>query len=150
MRIAALTLFVLTLIAIPTFTFAEDKPATQPSADAETPTLIQASDKDAITANMDKDVVIEGVIEKAEWSGSGKVMKADFKDAAASKLATVIFVKSREKFDAAYGGDVTKALTGAKVRVKGKLKDFKGSPEIVLDQPNQITIVDAATSQPAK
>src|SRR5262245_8158838 len=100
------------------------KPTTQPSSEsgAETPTLIKPDDKDALTANMDKDVVIEGVIEKAEWSSTGKVMRASFKDSGESKLQVIIFVKDREKFDKAFNEDVCRTLTSAKVRVKGKLK----------------------------
>jgi hypothetical protein len=93
---------------------------------------------------MDKAVVVEGTIDKADWSKSGKVMIATFKDADESKLSAIIFVANREKFDSAFSGDVTKALAGAKVRLKGKLKDYKGSPEMVLDTPDQVTIVEAA------
>ena len=136
-----------TLLVLSAQTFAAEpatKPASQPSADAESPTLLKPDDKDALIANLDKDVVIEGVIETAAWSSSGKVMNAKFKDSGESKLQVIVFVKNREKFDNAFSGDVTKALSGAKVRIKGKLKDYKGSPEIVLDQVNQITVVEAA------
>ena len=140
-----------TIIAIAAFTFAAntfayDKPASQPTSQgsATDATAIAPNDKDAIAAGMDKEVVIEGVIDKAEWSGSGKVMKATFKDAADTKLSAIIFVKAREAFDKAFSGDVSKALSGAKVRIKGKLKDFKGSPEMVLDTVDQVTIVEAA------
>ncbi len=146
MRTIGFSVLLATIIAIAALTFApstfaDDKPASQPTTDA---TAIAPNDKDAITAGMDKDVVIEGVIEKAEWSSSGKVMKATFKDAAETKLSAIIFVKTRESFDKAFSGDVSKALTGAKVRITGKLKDFKGSPEVVLDKVEQVTIVEAA------
>jgi hypothetical protein len=136
-----LWLILISICAAASLTLADDKPASQPTTDAA---VIQANDKDALTANMDKAVVIEGTIDTAAWSSSGKVMKATFKDAADSKLSAIIFVANREKFDTAFSGDIAKALTGAKVRLKGKLKDYKGSPEIVLDAPDQVTIVEAA------
>src|SRR5258708_29351611 len=113
------------IVCVSRFTFAEDKPASppssqpasQPAADGNTPTLVAPGDKDALAANMDKDVVVEGVVDKAEWSSSGKVMKASFKEGGDTKLVVILFVKNREKFDAAFSGDVTKTLGGAKVRV---------------------------------
>jgi DNA/RNA endonuclease YhcR with UshA esterase domain len=137
---------VLTILLCAGITFADDKPASQPS-DSSNSTLIKPQDHDAIVANMDKDVAIEGKIDKAEWSKSGKIMIATFDGGAETKLQAVVFVKDREKFDNAFSGDVSKALAGAKVRVTGKLKDYKGSPEVVLDKPEQITIVEAAPTE---
>jgi DNA/RNA endonuclease YhcR with UshA esterase domain len=137
----------LTVILCAALSFADDKPTTQP-ADADA-AVIKPEDHDAIVANMDKDVVIEGTIDKAEWSKSGKVMIATFEGGAETKLQAVLFVANREKFDSAFSGDVSKALTGAKVKIKGKLKDYKGSPEVVMDKPDQITIVEAAAEKPA-
>ena len=42
------------------------------------PTLIQASDADAVKAATNTETVVEGVIESAEWSSTGKVMNAKF------------------------------------------------------------------------
>ena len=122
--------------------FADDAPTSQPTTDVS---AIKPGDKDAITANIDKDVVIEGVIDKAVWSGTGKVMKATFKDGAETKLSAIIFVKNREAFDKAFSGNVTEALTGATVRIKGKLKEYRDAPEIVIDNVDQVTIVEPAT-----
>jgi DNA/RNA endonuclease YhcR with UshA esterase domain len=132
------------LIATLTFVcpaFADEKPATQPTTDA---TVIAISDKDALLANKDKEVIVEGTIDKADWSSSGKVLKATFKDDGGSKFSLVVFVKNREKFDQAFAGDVGKSLTGAKVRVKGKIGEYRDTPQIVLDTPDQVTVVEAA------
>src|SRR5438874_1954105 len=91
-------LILLTTLFCATITFADDKPASQPSDNA---TAIKPDDKDAIAANMDKDVVIEASIDKAEWSKTGKVLVATFKDGAETKLQAILFVKNREKFDKA-------------------------------------------------
>src|SRR5438132_9449968 len=107
MRVMRLILLVLTILAASRIGFADDKPASQP-ADSSAQAILSPGDKDAIAANLDKDVVVEGIIDKAEWSGSGKVMKATFKDGADTKLQAIIFVKNREKFDQAFSGDVSK------------------------------------------
>lgn len=139
-------LLLIGLLWVAPCTFADDKPASQPTT-AGSQSVIAAGDKDALTANMNKEATIEGTIDKAEWSSTGKVMKATFKEGADTKVAAIVFVKNRDKFDQAFSGHVSKALTGAKVRLKGKLKEFKGSPEIVLDDVNQVTIVEAAPAQ---
>jgi len=75
-----------------------------------------------------------------------------FKD---SDVRVAAFSRIKDKLDQAFSGDVAKTLTGAKVRIKGKLADFKGHPEIMVNQTTQITILepaggDSATSKPAK
>jgi DNA/RNA endonuclease YhcR with UshA esterase domain len=119
-----------------------EPPATQPSDDK--PILVDVSDKAAVDAALNKDVFLEGVVESAAWAPSGKVMRIQFKNTTESKVQAVIFEKKRVDFDQAFGGDVTKALTGARVRIKGKLKDYKGRPEVTLDQISQLTILDEA------
>jgi DNA/RNA endonuclease YhcR with UshA esterase domain len=121
------------------------------------PAVVHVSDKDGMAANMNKEAIVEGTVTKAEWSRSGAVMNIDFKDAEQTRFLAVIFVRQREKMDTAFGGDVGKALTGAKVRLKGKLQEyggrseaFKGRPQIILTDTTQITIVEPApATQPA-
>ncbi|MGH7179321.1 MAG: OB-fold nucleic acid binding domain-containing protein [Tepidisphaeraceae bacterium] len=110
------------------------------------PALIKVSDKAAIDAAMDKEVVLDGVVETAAWSASGKVLRIEFKDAGDSKIMAVAFDKNKEDLNEAFSGDVTKALVGAHVRIRGTLKDYKGRPEVVINVPNQVTIVEAGPS----
>ncbi len=123
--------------------------SSQPSS---APSVVQATDADAIKSATNSDVIVEGVIESAAWSSSGKVMNGKFKD---SDVRVAAFSRIKDKLDQAFSGDVAKTLTGAKVRIKGKLADFKGHPEIMVNQTTQITILepasgDSATSKPAK
>jgi DNA/RNA endonuclease YhcR with UshA esterase domain len=119
---------------------ADDAPATQP---ATQPAVIPVTDTAAIRAKNGQTITIEGVIESAKWSGSGKVMNVRFKDVK-DGVSVAVFQKNKDKFDAAFGGDTAKKFTGAKVQVTGALKDFKGRPEIVIENPEQVTIVEAA------
>ena len=113
------------------------------------PAVIDVKNSDAIVAAKGKDsATVEGVISSAEWSRSGKVMNISFKD---SDLVAAAFEKNRPKLDEAFNGDLAKSLTGAKVRLKGKIADYRGKPQIIITTGDQITIVDAAPStQPAQ
>lgn len=132
--------------------FGADAPTTAPTSQ---PAIIHAGDKAAIDANMDKDVVVDGLCSLADWSGSGKVMNLRFEGTQMSKFSAVVFVKNRDKIDAAFGGNAAVAWTGAKLRIKGKLELFvnkaKGSvgvPEIKIDDPSQVTVVELPATQP--
>jgi hypothetical protein len=139
-------LFTLLIAAVSIVSFARggDDPTTQH-------TVISASDKKAIDENMGKEVVIVGEIASAAWSGSGKVMNVEFKDADESRLLAVVFERNRERLDEMFNGDLAKALTGAKVRLMGKLQEYggrdekwKGRPQIIIDRSSQITIIEPA------
>ena len=132
------------LLALVAFTFARAQDATTQSA------VISVSDKDALTAAKDTETTIEGKIEKAEWSKSGKVFNIDFADNTSGVLVA-LFEKSKTKFEEAFGGDLGTTLTGSKVRIKGKIGTYGGkSPayegrlQIVLSQTSQLTIVEPA------
>ncbi|MDW8262640.1 MAG: hypothetical protein RMJ35_08945 [Phycisphaerales bacterium] len=121
--------------------FADDPPAGH--------VVIDASDKAAIDQHMNRHVIVTGEIQRAAWSRSGKVLNIEFKNTQESKLIAVIFERKRKEFDEAFGGDVAKALSGAKVRLEGTIKPYggreeakKGWPQIILDQITQITIVE--------
>ena len=131
---------------------ADEAPAAPASQPSSAPTLIQASDADAVKAATNTETVVEGVIESAEWSSTGKVMNAKFKD---SDLRAAAFSGIKDQLDKAFSGDAAKTLTGSKVRIRGKVSEFKGHPEIMVKQTSQITILepasgDAAASKPAK
>lgn len=144
---ARATTTLMTIALLARLAAGQDQPATAPA-------IIQASDKDAISAAMGTDVVIEGVIESAAWSRSGKVMNIEFRDSADSRILAVMFERIRADVDTAFGGDVAKSLTGAKVRIKGTLRPYggrseamKGRPQIIINDGNQITIIEPAPAE---
>lgn len=114
---------------------------------------IDATDTAAVTAAKDSDAVIQGKLEKVEWSKSGKVCNFTFENA--SGFMAVSFEKSKDKLNEAFGGDFAKQLTGATVKISGKVaaygghdKKFSDAMQIVIKDTNQITVVTPA-SQPA-
>ncbi|MBC8106046.1 MAG: OB-fold nucleic acid binding domain-containing protein [Anaerolineae bacterium] len=128
-----LTLFSGTLLA------RQEPPASQP-------VLVDVSDKAAVDAAMNKDVELEGVVRSATWNPKGSVFFVNFEKTEESKAMAVAFEKKREALDKSFSGDVGKALTGARVRIRGKLSDYKGKPQVIIDLPTQITILDPAPS----
>lgn len=152
----ATTLCVTAVLTIAFHSRAED-PATAPTTH---PSIIQASDKatidSVIAAAKDEEVVVEGLCTDAAWSNSGKVMNLKFDGAEESRFCAVVFVKHREKIDESFGGDATKAWSGAKLRIKGKLREYagkssamKGRPEITIAEASQVTVVELPTTRPA-
>ena len=139
----------MTIASIATAQDATSQPATsQPSDSGGGNAIIDVADKAAIDASKGKEVVVEGVVDTAAWSGSGKVMRIEFKGNQQSKLHAVVFASKKKDFDEAYSGDVAKTLTGARVRVKGKLEDYQNRPEIKISSTSQLTILEPGPSTP--
>jgi len=120
---------------------AADAPTTAP-ATTEPAAVISAGDKDALSSHMNNEATVEGVVADAKWSASGKVFIVKFQDADASQFQAAVFAKNKDAMEKAFDGDLTKALEGAKVQVKGKLQTFREHPEIMIDKPDQITVVE--------
>ena len=120
------------------------------------PILLDVSmEKSAFDQAIGKDVVVQGIVSTAAWSSSGKVMNIDFKNAGKSRFLAVIFERNRAKIDEGFGGDAAKAISGAKVRLRGALESYggavesmKGRPQLIINLGDQITILEpnSATS----
>ena len=115
------------------------------------PAEIDATNKAALDAAANKDVVVVGTIKQARWSGTGKVMNIEFDG---SPLVAAVFERSKDAVNAAFEGDAARKWTGAKVKLKGKLgkyggrqKDLADRPQIVIAKPDQVTIVEAAKKE---
>ena len=114
------------------------------------PAVIAVTDGEAIKARMGQTVAVEGQVDKAEWSKSGKVLNVNFKNLPQG-LLVVVFEKHKDKFNAAFDNDAAAAWTGAKVRVTGKVEEYggkdekmKGRPQIILQNPEQVVVVEKA------
>src|SRR6202034_4189294 len=96
------------------------------------------------------DVIVEGTISDAKWSTSGRVFLIKFKEADSSEFQGAIFSKNKDVMEKAFNGDLSTALEGAKVQIHGKLQTYREHPEILIDKPEQIVIVEKPpTTQPA-
>ncbi len=86
--------------------------------------------------NVGKNIIIEGTITKSH--NSGKVIFLNFKDGLNLYLTCVIFASDFGNFPE----KPEEFYLGKKVRVSGKVKEYKGAPEIVLSSQKQITLLN--------
>ena len=126
--------------------FAEDKPADAPA------TVVKVDDKDALKAAIDKkaSLTVEGTVSDAAWSSSGKVLVIHFEGAQTSQFSSVVFSKNKDKINKAFDDDVIKAIKGAKVQITGPVVEFKSNPEIVIDKPEQLKVIEKAAASDDK
>jgi hypothetical protein len=120
-----------------------------PVAVAQESTLIDVTDKAALEAAKDKNVTVHGKVLKAEWSGSGKVCNVTFEDA--PHFVGAAFEKNREKLDTAFGGDFAASMTGAEIKLSGKIAAYGGrdpamkeATQILITSTNQVTVLTPA------
>jgi len=105
------------------------------------PVLVSLADKQALAASMGKDVVVEGTVSDAQWSTSGKVFLVKFKEGEATRFQGAVFSKFREAMEKSFHGDLSNAFEGARIRISGKLQTYREHPEILIDDPKQITVL---------
>lgn len=144
------------LLALFLFTsaWAEEPPTEQPPGESQpAETVIEVTDKQAIDAAEGRHVTVQGVVASAQWSRTGKVMNIEFQGTEESRFFAVIFVNRRAEMDEAFGGDVGQALTGSTVRLRGVIRPFAGRdgdrpprPQMILERPSQITILERAST----
>ena len=159
--IAVAVVAVATFWALPLAAADKPKPKTDPAdpvekKDPKTSAPAQAADADpgndtievlhpndasAFKANMGKEVAVEGQVSDAAWSASGKVMQIKFAEAKDTQFMAAVFVKSRATLDQAFGGDMSKAISGKRVRVIGTVTEYKGKPEIKIEKADQLEIL---------
>jgi DNA/RNA endonuclease YhcR with UshA esterase domain len=108
------------------------------------PIAIDATDKAALDANQEKEVIVSGTIKTAQWSATGKVMNVEFEN---SPLILAVFERSKDEINKAFEGDAAKKWTGAKVKITGKLgkyggraKNYEGRPQIIVAKSDQVKI----------
>jgi aspartyl/asparaginyl-tRNA synthetase len=125
------------------------------SAQTTEPTVLKPDDP-RLHERLGQTVLIEGVVSSAEWSQTGKVMEIRFVGVSDAKgFTAVVFDRNRKVLDEAFDGDLAKSLSGATVRLKGKLRTYggrakalEGRIEMTLDKPEQITITAPSGNPP--
>jgi hypothetical protein len=108
------------------------RPSTRPTG----PAPLDPTDHAAIAAADGKRVTVEGVIQKVDWSKSGKVLRLSFDTddfAAPDVLIGVAFLAGKQQLTDALEGDPAQRLTGVRVRLTGSVKRFEKGYEIIFD-----------------
>jgi DNA/RNA endonuclease YhcR with UshA esterase domain len=102
------------------------------------PVVISASDKAAVQAAMPT-VTVVGVVESVNATES--VVTINFENTKDSQFCAVVLYGGREAVEAAFGGDIAKAITGKTIHVTGNVVLYRGRPEIVISKPEQLAVV---------
>ena len=118
-----------------------EAPAKGDDAAEDTIEVLHPNDASAFKANIGKEVAVEGRVSESSWSASGKVMQVKFAEAKDTQFMAAVFIKSRAALDKAFGGDMSQAISGKRVRVIGTVTEYKGKPEIVIEKASQLEIL---------
>ena len=115
--------------------------AAPPAANAAAPTVIAPGDRKALDASMGNEAIVEGTVSSAQWSASGAVFLVKFTDGDTSQFQGALLARNREPVEKAFG-DLANALEGAKIQLKGKLQMYREHPEILIEKPEQIVVLE--------
>ncbi len=108
--------------------------------------VIESTDAAGLKDALGKKITVTGKVSKADWSRTGKVMNVEFEES--PKFNATVFSRIKEKIDNAFAGDVSKAWTGAKLKITGKLEEYKEHYQIIINDPSQVTVMEAPTTAP--
>lgn len=116
------------------------EPATQPAA-------IDPTNAAAVKAAVGQEATVEGKVVSADWSASGKVLRATFAKKRGT-LELIIFQAQEKQMNKAFPPDIATALQGNQVRATGKIEEYRGRPEMIIRQTSQLKIISSPTTEP--
>ena len=102
--------------------------------------ILSVDDTEAILNHMGREVIVEGTVTSAFWVRN-QVMLITFREQEEGFLA-VAFARNREKLNGAFSGDMAKAVEGRTVRIRGKISEYRSRPQIVVEEPAQLSFQD--------
>lgn len=104
------------------------------------PRFFFADDTSGIIQNMGNVAVVEGRVHSAFWVRY-QVFLITFREEREGFLA-VAFPQSRKVLDAGLDGNMAAALNGRLIRVRGVIGEHRYRPQIIVESPDQIEILD--------
>ena len=115
-----------------------ETPTTQPATDLP---RIAASDSAALRGHIGKPAVVTGRVTSARVSSTGRVLRVVFDDTRQSGFNAVIFERNFKPFRDRFGDDLDGALAGKSVELTGVIEEYRGAPQIILGNPDQVKIL---------
>jgi hypothetical protein len=137
------------LLSLCGLALADDAPQTQPSVPATQPVPVNLADSAALTANMGKIAVVEGLVSDAKWSPSGKVFLIHFQEGDQTNFTGAFFAGLKDAMGKAFNPDLGSVFNGAQIQIVGKLQTFRDHPEILIHDPRQVMIIVKGPGKPA-
>ena len=110
---------------------------------------IKANDLNELIKNDGEFVTVTGLVESTLIAKSGKVRFLNLGKNYRTAFTVVIFTGDRDKFTSKIG-EPTQYSKNKKITVNGRIKIYKGKPEIIANSPDQITIVSENKSSSKK
>lgn len=110
------------------------------------PVLTADKNSELIAAN-GKNAVVEGTVQDIE-DASENVMRMSFKEAPENSFVGIVFSKKTPKVHDYFEGPDGSGLVGKKIHLHGKISLFRGKPEIVITDQNQVEVIGGATTEP--
>ncbi len=101
---------------------------------------IPADATDKIKAMEGKEAAIVGKVSAFRVSGSGKVGTISFGNIGRGAFTVAIFSRSFDKWEG--GPEGIKKYEGKTIRVEGKVSLYQGNPQIIVNVPSQIKVLD--------
>ena len=107
-----------------------------------------AADREALVKMSGQKVSVEGVVSDL-FDASPRVLLIEFKDSGAGGFVGVAFNDSAPKVHAHFEGAEGKALVGKTIQITGAITLYKGNPEIIITDLNQVEVVDTPSTEPS-
>jgi hypothetical protein len=105
--------------------------------------VIDALDTETLLAHAGEVRIVEGIVVTTYYAekSKGKPTFLDFHDPYEGYFKALIWDDNRDKFIQAFPPNPETYFEDTKVRIKGLIETYKGEPEIILNDPSQIWIV---------
>ncbi|MGB7159440.1 MAG: hypothetical protein WBD40_15335 [Tepidisphaeraceae bacterium] len=110
------------------------QPSTQPGE------VIDVKDFAKLKEMIGTEVTIRGKVTEVFVPRSASVSILNFDGIGRRDFNVVIPKGSLDAINAAFDGDVTKAVTNQTISVTGKVADYRGNPQIQLEKPESLKI----------
>jgi DNA/RNA endonuclease YhcR with UshA esterase domain len=103
--------------------------------------VIDAADKAAVEAAMPHERTVIGTVDGIKDSDGVTVLT--FRGTEQSQFTAVVMKRNLEAVEKTFGEGL-KSLDGKQIMIKGKLVDYRGKPQIVVKESDQISVSDAS------
>jgi DNA/RNA endonuclease YhcR with UshA esterase domain len=126
---------------------AADAPATKP-ATAPSKVVDIVAEKDKLKELIGQDVTMRGKVVEVFVSNRSGITILNFFPAAERRLFNAVIDKANlDAINAANGGDVGAAVKDQTVLITGTVSDYRGSPQIKIEKPEQLKVEPAAKEE---
>lgn len=121
-------------------------PKTDPTPKTDPPDTPRPPDGATVAATevsidmVGRSVSVRGRVGQASWNASTGMLFVNFEGVPRTGFVAIAKKGSRSALDAAFGGDIGRALAGKTVRISGTISEFRERPQLEITRPDQVAI----------